>query len=122
MDDEQKRKIDELLKRQEREKAKKREEEENVRSALAKRERERKFEQLGRSFRCHICKKPSVKPATTSYTTIETNESDRPIGSYETISEDFSKPGDMWRCNNCGKWACSEHIYRGICTAHVEKM
>ncbi len=72
---------------------------------------------LGLRFKCAVCGKQASKPE------------ERGGGSYsdafgthwDPISYDWGKPGDLYRCDMCGRWICSEHIHAGICKRCAER-
>ncbi len=65
----------------------------------------------GDRFRCAICEMPSRPPI------------------YETVDgvahawSNWNRPGDLFWCRDCGRYACSAHymLDRGYCHACMEK-
>ncbi len=59
-------------------------------------ERQRRSK-LGERFRCCICDTPSRAPA-------------RKCGEgYDRSGTDWDKPGDLYWCRDCGRYACYDH-------------
>lgn len=85
------------------------------------------LKQLGQRFQCQISNHgmPSQRPASKG-TGVFHDVSAGADGDFTRTEEDFvedwSKPGDLQRCKKCQKWACDEHIYKGICQTCAEKM
>jgi hypothetical protein len=75
-------------------------------------EQESRREQL-HGFRCHICHTPARIPGT-KYGHDEYGAS--------MPSNDWSIPGDLYRCERCVKWTCKKHLHKGICPECAEKL
>lgn len=61
---------------------------------------------------CHICGKKSRVPA------VKVEK----VGGKLVSSDDWSKPGDLDQCRECGKWVCEEHFHLGHCRVCAEKL
>jgi hypothetical protein len=62
--------------------------------------------ELGKKFKCHCCGNPSKRPGEKTCEIC-----------YDTVGweDDWSKPGDLQRCEHCGQWTCESCLYKGIC-------
>lgn len=68
------------------------------------RELQRKLERHMRKFKCHICGKPSRGPdQPTFYGPGNENPSSWGGPTY------WDRPTELYKCQECGKWACWEH-------------
>jgi hypothetical protein len=79
-----------------------------------------KKKKLGDKFRCHICGRRAEKPRIVRHYAGD--------GDWDEY-EDWNEPGDLSKCEICGKWACSSlsegrelHMYDGICKIDAEKL
>ncbi len=87
-------------------------------------ETQRLLQELGKKFKCHICKIPSKKPYRSPGRNGE-KFSDGEIGFWPDTpegSDQWDKPGDLFKCSNCDKWSCEEHIYKRICMKCAERL
>ncbi len=65
----------------------------------------------GDRFRCAICATPSRRPADVTMDGVAHSWSD------------WNRPGDLFWCRDCGRYACAAHYApdRGYCHACMEK-
>ncbi|MFH1863863.1 MAG: hypothetical protein ABIJ85_03075 [bacterium] len=116
-------KIDDWEERQRIEAERRRQEAEACRLEAIKAEKEARLQHLGK-FKCHICGMPAGMPARRP--TGRTHEMPHDPGSgSSSVAEyvdDWSRPGDLFKCNICHKLTCAKHIYKGICQKCAEKL
>jgi hypothetical protein len=85
-------------------------------------EKRRDMAEWGRRYKCHICGKRSQSKYERKKTVGQTRYN--PQGglssqaSYVGTGEYY--PGDLHKCDNCGKWTCNEHIHQGRCKKCIE--
>ncbi|HPD74191.1 MAG TPA: hypothetical protein PLX95_02795 [bacterium] len=67
---------------------------------------QRNIQKLGERFKCHCCGKPSKIPGKTQEQVC-----------YDTTCtvDDWSKPDDLYHCDQCGLLTCESCLYKGIC-------
>jgi len=104
-----KKKIDKFKKQEEIRLA---EEKEKSKIAREKAELEAHLKQI-EHFHCHICNVRAQKPGTQSG--LDDEGSTR-------FWDDWSLPGDLWKCELCFRWTCAEHFSNGICQECAEKL
>ena len=110
-----------MLKQQEADKPKQQAREEHLKkkrdAANARRiaEHAKKVESLGERFKCHVCNVPASEPFKVIDTPATFSAMNQvQIRAAETHN-DWSKPGNLYKCSMCKKWTCYDCMQSGIC-------
>ena len=75
------------------------------------------IKRLGEAYKCHVCLRPATRPASIPHSSMS--------GDYSTdtwYEDDWSQPGDLFKCTICGEWTCEEDLYKGICKKCAKKL
>lgn len=76
---------------------------------------------LGQNFQCHVCERRATKPGQDAHS--GTDYGEHGIPSYYTYHTDnWSYPGDLFRCSICEKWTCTKCLHKTICKSCAEKL
>jgi hypothetical protein len=117
-------KIDEQLERnlakiqqEEQRRSRKQEEEKQRAAAKAAAEWNNKLRDHQSKFRCHICRRSSSGPHEMNVS--RTYPGNAQEGSYYEHVVDWKSPMDLYRCDRCNKWTCSDDLHRGVCRRHA---
>ena len=86
------------------------------------RELAKKVAKLGRKFKCHVCGKLATEPRTTWEDDWDGVDfpGGRCGGSIRSTHTDWDEPGDLDRCNECGRYVCNDCNEAGLCRKCAE--
>ena len=91
-------------------------------TAVAHNPRVDKLARLQKMFRCHMCGLLPTGPLTTEVPNDDNGEGSmwRQPDTYLVVN--WNMPDNLTQCVKCHKWACEEHIHKGICKKCAEKL